>query len=79
MFPAELGRCSSENFLIASEDAAKLYNLRILEAKLGFRKMTVTDIVFSVIESTLLKSAAKYPYQEENIITFLLLAGQRSW
>ena len=41
--------------------------------------MTVTDLVLSAIESTLLKTTANYPYQEEITNTFLATAGQRSW
>ena len=41
--------------------------------------MTVTDHVLSAIESTLLKTPANYPYQEEITKTFLATAGQRSW
>ena len=72
-------RRSHEDFLIISEDAAKHYKLQILEANLYVRKMTVTDHVLSAIESTLLKTPANYPYQEEITKTFLATAGQRSW
>ena len=41
--------------------------------------MTVTDHVLSAIESTLLKTPANYPNQEEITKTFLATAGQRSW
>ena len=41
--------------------------------------MTVTDQVLSAIESTLLKTPANYPYQEEITKTILATAGQRSW
>ena len=41
--------------------------------------MTVTDLVLSAIESTLLKTPANYPHQEEITKTFLATAGQRSW
>ena len=43
------------------------------------RKLTVTDHVLSAIESTLLKTPANYPYQEEITKTILATAGQRSW
>ena len=43
------------------------------------KKMTVTDHVLSAIESTLLKTPANYPYQEELQKKFLSTAGQRSW
>ena len=72
-------RRSHEDFLIISEDVAKHYKLQILEANLFVRKMTVTDHVLSAIESTLLKTPANYPYQEEITKTFLATAGQRSW
>ena len=69
-------KSSHEDFLIIFEDAAKHYKLQILEY---VRKMTVTDHVLSAIESTLLKTPANYPYQEEITKTFLATAGQRSW
>ena len=72
-------RRSHEDFLIISEDAAKHYKLQRLEANLYVRKMTVTDHVLSAIESTLLKTPADYPYQEEITKTFLATADQRSW
>ena len=72
-------RRSHEDFLIISEDASKHNKLQILEANLYVRKMTVTDHVLSAIESTLLKTPANYPYQEEITKTFLATAGQRSW
>ena len=37
--------------------------------------MTVTDQVLSAIESTLLKTPANYPHQEEITKTFLPTAG----
>ena len=72
-------RSSHEDFLIISEDAAKHYKLQILGANLYVRKMTVTDHVLSDIDSTLLKTPANYPYQEEITKTFLATAGQHSW
>ena len=72
-------RLSHEDFLIIFEDAAKHYQLPIVESNLYVRKMTVTDHVLSAIESTLLKTLANYPYQEEITKTFLATAGQRSW
>ena len=41
--------------------------------------MSVTDHRFPVIESTLLKTPANYPYQEQISKTFLATAVQRSW
>ena len=35
--------------------------------------------MLSAIESTLLKTPANYPYQEEITKTFLATAGKRSW
>ena len=39
----------------------------------------VPNHVHSAIESTLLKTPAKYPYQEEITKAFLATASQRSW
>ena len=72
-------RLSHEDFIIISEDAAKHYKLQILEANLFVRKMTVTDHVLSAIESTLLKTPANYPYEEEITKKILATAGRRSW
>ena len=72
-------RRSYEDFLIISEDAVKHYKLQTLESNLFVRKMTVTAHVLSAIESTLLKTPANYPYQEEITKSFLATAGQRSW
>ena len=72
-------RRSHEDFFIISKDAAKHYKLQILGAILYFRKMTVTDHVLSAIVSTLLKTPANYPYEEEITETFLATAGQCSW
>ena len=71
-------RPSHEDFVIISEDAAKHYKLQKLEAIIYVRKITVTDHMRSAIESTLLKTPANYPYQEEITKTFLATAGQRS-
>ena len=63
-------RRSNEDFLFISEDVAKHYKLQILEANL---------FVFSAIDSTLLKTPANHPYQEQIFKTFLATAGQLSW
>ena len=41
--------------------------------------MNLNDHVLSAIESTLLKTTANYPYQENITKTFLTTAGQSSW
>ena len=47
-----------------SDDAAKHYKVKIIEANLYTRKMTLIDDVVSAIEKTLLNSPAFYPYFE---------------
>ena len=57
-------RRSHEDVLMISEDAAKQYNLQILEANLCVRKMNVTDHVLSANESILLATAAREPVRQ---------------
>ena len=59
---------------ITSEDGAKHYKIKIDEANLFVRKMTVSDIV-----QTLLKTPAMYRYNEVISKVFLAAAGQQSW
>ena len=47
-----------------SDDAAKHYKVKIIEANLYVRKMTINDDVLSTIKKNLLKSLASYPYFE---------------
>ena len=72
-------RRSPNNFVVISEDAAKYYNVQIIEAYLYVRKMTVTDYVLSPIEKTLLKNPTIYNYIEVVPKTFLATAGVQSW
>ena len=62
-----------------SDDAAKHYKLKIVEANLYVRKMTLNDDVVSAIEKTLLTSPASYPYLEILTKTFLASTGLHSW
>ena len=62
-----------------SEDAAKHYKLKTLEANLYVKNMTLTDYLLSTILSTLMKTPANNPYQEEITKTFLATADQCSW
>ena len=72
-------RRSQDDFVTISETAAKNYKVKIDEANLFFRKMTVSDNVVGAIEKTLLKTPATYRYNEVITKTFLATAGQRSW
>ena len=58
-------RTSQDDFAVISEDAAKHYKVKIDEANLFIRKMTVSDNVVGAIEETLLKTAAIYRYNEK--------------
>ena len=57
-------RRSIDDFVIVSDDAAKHYKVKIVEANLYVRKTTLNDEVVSAIEKTLLTSPAAYPYFE---------------
>ena len=72
-------RRSQDDFVTISETAAKNYKVKIDEANLFVRKMTVSDNVVGAIEKTLLKTPAMYRYTEVITKTFLATAGQRSW
>ena len=72
-------RRSQDDFAIISEDAAKHYKVKIDEANLFIRKMTVSDNVVGTIEKTLLKTPAIYRYNEVITKTFLATTGQQSW
>ena len=64
---------SIDDFVILSHDAAKHYKVKIVEAKLYVRKMTLNDDVGSAIEKTLLTSPSSNPYLEALTKTFWLL------
>ena len=72
-------RRSIEDFVTISDDAAKSYKVRIIEANLYVRKMTLNDDVVSAIKKTLLSSPASYPYLETITKTFLASTGLQSW
>ena len=68
-------RRSIDVIVTISDDAAKSYKIKIIEAKLYVRKMTLNDDVVSAIEKTLLSSPASYPYLETITKTFLASTG----
>ena len=68
-----------DNFVIMSDDAAKQYKLKIVEANLYVRKMTLNDTVVSAIEKTLLSSPASCHYLETLTKTFLVSTGLHNW
>ena len=72
-------RRSIDDFVTISDDAAKSYKVKIIEANLYVRKMTLNDDVVSAIEKTLLSSPASYPYLETITKTFLASTGLQSW
>ena len=71
-------RRSIDDFVIVFDDAAKHYKVKIVEANLYVRKMTLNDEVESAIEKTLLTSPAAYPYFETLTKTFLVSIGLHS-
>ena len=72
-------RRSQDDFSIVSEDGAKHYTIKIDEANLFVRKMTLSDNVLVAIEKTLLKTPTMYRYNEVISKAFLATAGQQSW
>ena len=72
-------RRSQDDFAVISEDSAKHYKVKIDEANLFIRKMTVSDNVVGAIEKTLLKTPAIYRYNEVITKTFLATTSQQSW
>ena len=68
-----------DDFVTISDDAAKSYKVKIIEANLYVRKMTLNDDVVSAIEKILLSSPASYPYLETITKTFLASTGLQSW
>ena len=62
-----------------SDDAAKHYKVKIVEANLYVRKMTLNDDVVSAIENTLLTSPASYPNFETLTKTILVSNVLHSW
>ena len=72
-------RRSIDDFVIISDDAGKSYKVKIFEANLYVRKMTLNDDVVSAIEKTFLSSPASYPYLETITKTFSASTGLQSW
>ena len=72
-------RRSIDDFVIMSDDTAKHYNVKNVEANLYVRKMTLNDDVVSAMEKTLLTIPASYPYLETVTKTFLASTGCHSW
>ena len=72
-------RRSIVDFVTISDDAEKSYKVKIMEANLYVRKMTLNDDVVSAIEKTLLSSPESYPYLETITKTFLASTGLQSW
>ena len=72
-------RRSIDDFVIMSDDAAKLYKVKFVEANSYVRKMTLNDDVVSANEKTLLTSPASYPYHETLSKTYLASTGLHSW
>ena len=72
-------RRPQDDFTIVSEDGAKHFKIKIDEANLFVRKMTVSDNVVGAIEKTFLQTPAMYRYNEVISKAFLATAGQQSW
>ena len=60
-------------------ESNKQYKVKIIEANLYVRKMTIADHILAATEKTLLKTPALYRYTEVLPRTFLSTTGIRSW
>ena len=70
---------SIDDFVTIYADATKSYTVKIIEAKLYVRKMTLNVFVVSAIEKTLPSSPASYPYLETITKTFLASTVLQIW
>ena len=66
-------------FCLIYDDESKDYKIEISQANLYVRKMTVSENVYSAIESTLTKTPAIYRYTEIIPKTFLVSTVSKSW
>ena len=71
-------RRSHDDFVTISETAAKNCKVKIDEANLLVRKMTVSDNVVGAIEKTILKTPVLYRYNEVITKTLRATVDQRS-
>ena len=71
-------RRSTNDFAVNSE-SNKHYKVRMIEANLYVRKISIPDHVLTAIEKTLLKTPAVYRYTEVLPRTFFATTGIRSW
>ncbi|XP_075250834.1 uncharacterized protein F54H12.2-like [Convolutriloba macropyga] len=72
-------RRSCNEFVTIAEAAAKHYKVKILQANLYVRKMTITDNVLGALEKQLMKTPAVYGFTEVLPRTFLATTGVQSW
>ena len=72
-------RRSSNEFVTIAETAAKNYKVKIEQANLYVRKMTITDNVLGTLEKQLMKTPAAYGFTEVLPRTFLATTGVKSW
>ena len=72
-------RRSSNEFVTIAETAAKNYKVKIVQANLYVRKVTITDNVLGALEKQLMKTPAVYGLTEVLPRTFLATTGVQSW
>ena len=70
------GRSTNDSAVISESN--KHYKIKLVEANLYVRKMTIADLVLTATEKTLLKTRAVYRYTEVLPRTFLATTGIRS-
>ena len=69
----------SSNEFVTKEAAAKNYKVKIVQANLYVRKMTITDNVLGAHEKQLMKTPAVYGFTEVLPRAFLATTGVQSW
>ena len=67
------------DFCLIYDNATKDYKVSLTQANLHVRKMTVSDNVFTAIETTLTKMPAIYRYTEIIPKTFIMSNNSSSW
>ena len=72
-------RRPQDDFATISEAAGKNYKVKIDEANLFVRKVTVSVNAVGAAEKKLLRTPAMYRYNEVITKTFLATTGQPSW
>ena len=67
------------DYCLIYDEEAKEYKVEITQATLFVNKVTVSDNIYSAIETTISKTPLVYRYTEIITKTFLTFTGSKSW